>query len=49
MLVNVREYRRDNTTNVQPRETGNTRYTRRTKQNKNTTQNVSGTIIRNQA
>jgi hypothetical protein len=49
MLINAREYRRDNKTNVQPRETGNTRYTRRTKQNKNTAQNVSGTIIRNQA
>ena len=49
MLVNVREYRRDNKTNVQPRETDNIRYTRRTKQNKNTTQNVSGINIPNQA
>jgi hypothetical protein len=49
MLVNVRKYPRDNKTNVQPRETDNIRYTRRTKQNKNTTQNVSGIIIRNQA
>ena len=48
MLINAREYRRGNI-NVQPRETDNIRYTRRTKQNKNTTQNVSGIIIRNQA
>ena len=38
MLINVREYRRDNKTNVQPRETGNMRYTRgrTTKQKHNT-------------
>ena len=38
MLINVREYRRSNKTNVQPRETGNLRYRRRgkTKQKHNT-------------
>ena len=31
MLINVRKYRRSNKTNVQPRETGNLRSTRRGK------------------